>query len=45
MRKQGICLNYKKKEHITARYSKLKKSRKYFGRKFEMNKSVYEMTK
>ena len=43
MRRQSIYFNYKKKEHITTQYSKPRESRKYFGRKLEMEKLVDEI--
>ena len=45
MRKQDICFNCKEKEHIAAWYLKLKKSRKYFGKKLKIEKSVDKITK
>jgi len=43
MRRQSIYFNYKKKEHITTQYPKPRESRKYFGRKLEMEKLVDEI--
>jgi len=40
MRKQGIYFNCKEKRHIAAQNSKPRKSRKYFRRKLEIEKSV-----
>jgi len=45
MRKQDICFNCKEKEYIAARYLKPKKSRKYFGKKLKIEKSVDKITK
>jgi len=44
MRRQSIYFNYKKKEHITAQHPKPRESRKYFGRKLEMEKLVDKIT-
>ena len=43
IRRQGICFNYKEREHIVAQCPKIREPKKYFRRKLEIEKSVDKM--
>jgi len=44
MKRQGVCFNCGIKRHITARYLKPRKERKYFKRRVGLEKGVDEMS-